>query len=52
MQRGTYAITATFAGFEAAAEATFCADPTPGFELLTLIAALGIALILLRRRKK
>jgi hypothetical protein len=48
----TYTITATFAGF-ADASVTIKAKPAgiPGFELLTLIAAIGVAFILLRRRR-
>jgi len=49
-----YTIDATFGGFEAASTETITikAAGTPGFELLTLVAALGVALILLRRRRK
>lgn len=49
----TYDITATFQDFEAASD-TVIVKPgagTPGFELLTLLAALGVAFILLRRRR-
>ena len=50
---GTYTITATFGTFQ---DGTIIltvkgAAPTPGFELLTLIIAIGIAFILLRRRR-
>lgn len=54
-------VTATKTGFEDADEIKFSIDKaaevkdnggTPGFELLTLIAALGVAFILLRRRRK
>jgi len=56
---GEYKITATFANFQKA-EFTVTVEgscetdeePTPGFELLTLIAAIGVAFILLRRRRK
>ena len=50
-----YTLTATFAGFESASTATLTIYKTqggiPGFELVTLIAAIGVALILLRRRR-
>ena len=48
-----YTITATFPGFEDADSVTIKvkASGTPGFELLTLIAAIGVAFILLRRRR-
>ena len=51
-EEGSYAITATFTGF-ASASITISAKSAgiPGFELLTLIAAIGVALILLRRRR-
>lgn len=49
----TFTITATFSGLEDADPVTIQAKAgTPGFELLTLIAAIGIAFILLRRRRK
>jgi hypothetical protein len=46
-------ITATFEGFQAAdpIEITITPGGIPGFELLTLIAAIGVAFILLRRRR-
>jgi len=54
---GDYTITATFGTFQSA---TFTVtvtgeceeDEGPGFELLTLIAAIGVAFILLRRRRR
>jgi len=50
-----YTLTATFTGFESASTATLTIYKTqggiPGFELVTLIAAIGVALILLRRRR-
>jgi hypothetical protein len=48
----TYTITATFSNFESASVSVTVKKGTPGFELLTLIAALGVAFILLRRRRK
>jgi len=47
-------MTATFTGFTAATPVTITIKPAgiPGFELLTLIAAIGVALILLRRRRR
>lgn len=47
-------VTATFTGFESAttASVTVTTGGIPGFELITLIAALGVAFILLRRRQK
>jgi hypothetical protein len=50
---GTYTITATKAEFKDADAITFDikAGGIPGFELLTLVAAIGVALILLRRRR-
>ena len=47
-----YTITAKFQGFEDAASVIAKVKKTPGFELLTLIAAIGIAFILLRLIKK
>lgn len=47
-----YTISATFSGFTAAKDVTIKIKGTPGFELLTLLVAIGIALILLRRRKR
>jgi len=50
---GTYEITATKAGFADADPVTIKIEGRiPGFELLTLIAAIGVAFILLRRRRK
>jgi hypothetical protein len=49
-----YTITATFSGFQDADAVTITVFPppgTPGFELLTLIIAIGVAFILLRRRR-
>ena len=48
------AVTATFAGFKDATTESITIKPAgvPGFELLTLVAALGVAFILLRRRQK
>lgn len=48
-----YTISASFSGFEDADDLTIKAKATgtPGFELLTLIAAIGVAFILLRRRR-
>ncbi|MCX6667571.1 MAG: hypothetical protein NTV74_04960 [Euryarchaeota archaeon] len=50
-----YTLTAAFTGFESSAEKTLTIYKTqggiPGFELVTLIAAIGVALILLRRRR-
>ena len=50
---GTYTITATFGTFQDGIIILTVkgAAPTPGFELLTLIIAIGIAFILLRRRR-
>jgi hypothetical protein len=51
-QETTDTITATMTGFQPG-ELTVTLKPAgiPGFELLTLVAALGVALILLRRRR-
>ena len=55
---GTYTITATFGTFLAGTATVTVlgkdTDPckTPGFELLTLIIAIGVAFILLRRRRR
>ncbi len=53
-ETGTYTITATFGTFDVATypESVTIVSGAPGFELLTLIAALGVAFILLRRRRK
>jgi len=52
-EEGTYTIDATFPGYGAAATVTIevTGGGIPGFELLTLIAAIGVAFILLRRRR-
>ena len=44
-----YTATVTYDSYTATATVTI--SPTPGFELLTLIAAIGVAFILLRRRR-
>jgi hypothetical protein len=49
-----YTLTATKTGYTDATPLTITITPTggiPGFELVTLIAAIGVALILLRRRR-
>ena len=53
-EEGTYTISATFPGYTDAdpLTITIAAGGIPGFELLTLIAAIGVAFILLRRRRK
>ncbi len=50
---GTYTVTATKTGFQDSTtySITVEAGGIPGFELLTLLAALGVAFILLRRRR-
>jgi len=52
-KQGDYIITATFPGYTDADPYTITikAGQIPGFELLTLIAAIGVAFILLRRRR-
>jgi len=52
-EKTTGEITATFTGFSPADPVTITIKPAgiPGFELLTLIAAIGVAFILLRRRR-
>jgi len=48
----THTITATYESYTAGSATTVAvAKCTPGFELLTLIVAIGVAFILLRRRK-
>ena len=50
-----YQITATFTGYTDATPVTIHIAQTPGmpgFELLTLVAAIGVAFLLLRRRQK
>jgi len=52
---GTYTVTASFTGFtDGTATLTVSGEGggTPGFELLTLIIAIGVAFILLRRRRQ
>jgi hypothetical protein len=52
---GTYTITATFGAFQdgtATLTVSGKGDGAPGFELLTLIIAIGVAFILLRRRRR
>jgi hypothetical protein len=51
----TYQITATFTGYTDATPVSVTVGQTPGmpgFELLTLVVALGVAFLLLRRRRK
>ncbi len=51
---GTYTAQATKTGYNPSETKSFKVEEaggTPGFELLTLIAAIGVALILLRRRR-
>ena len=49
---GDYTITAKYEGFQdGILIITIKAGGIPGFELLTLIAAIGVAFILLRRRR-
>ena len=52
-KQGDYIITATFPGYTDADPYTITieAGQIPGFELMTLIAAIGVAFILLRRRR-
>jgi hypothetical protein len=51
---GSYAVTATFPGYDSVSSTVTIAEGggIPGFELLTLIAAIGVAFLLLRRRRK
>lgn len=50
---GTYPVTATFPGYQTLSDTVTVAKGggIPGFELLTLIAAIGVAFLLLRRRR-
>ena len=50
---GDYAVTATFPGYESISDTITVTEGggIPGFELLTLIAAIGVAFLLLRRRR-
>lgn len=52
--KGTYTISVTFGNYDpkSATIEIKAAPQVPGFELLTLIAAIGVALIMLRRRKR
>jgi hypothetical protein len=53
-ESANYQITATFTGYTEATPLTMTIYKTPGipgFELLTLIAAIGVAFLLLRRRR-
>jgi uncharacterized protein (DUF2345 family) len=49
---GTYTVTATYENMQTGTLSITVKAKTPGFELLTLLVALGVALILLRRRRK
>jgi len=52
-EKGTYTISATKTDYEPATDVTIeIKEGTPGFELLTLIVALGVAFILIRRRRQ
>jgi len=50
---GTYPVTATFPGYETLSDTVTVmkGGGIPGFELLTLIAAIGVAFLLLRRKR-
>jgi hypothetical protein len=50
---GTYPVTVTFPGYETLSDNITVTKGSgiPGFELLTLIAAIGVAFLLLRRRR-
>jgi hypothetical protein len=50
---GTYPVTATFPGYETLSSTVTVVKGggIPGFELITLIAAIGVAFLLLRRRR-
>jgi hypothetical protein len=50
---GTYPVTATFPGYETLSDTVTVVKGggIPGFELVTLIAAIGVAFLLLRRRR-
>jgi hypothetical protein len=50
---GSYPVTATFPGYDTVSSTVTVAKGggIPGFELLTLIAAIGVAFLLLRRRR-
>ena len=50
-KKGDYTVTATKEGYLPAEVSTITLQETPGFELLTLIIAIGVAFILLRRRR-
>jgi len=51
-EEGTYTVTGTYEGYEdVTITVTIDAGSIPGFELLTLIAAIGVAFIILRRRR-
>jgi len=49
---GAYTVTATYENMQTGTLSITVKAKTPGFELLTLLVALGVALILLRRRRK
>ena len=51
-EEGDYTITAAKEGFASATVSIEVVPGSPGFEMLMLIAALGIAFILLKRRKR
>jgi hypothetical protein len=53
-QAGSYPVTATFPGYVSISDTITIEEGggIPGFELLTLIAAIGVAFLLLRRRRK
>jgi len=51
-KEGTYTVKGTYEGYEdVTLDVEITAGGIPGFELLTLIAAIGVAFILLRRRR-
>ena len=51
---GSYPVTATFPGYDTISDTITIEEGggIPGFELLTLVAAIGVAFLLLRRRRK
>lgn len=51
-KKGTYTMTAEYENYETASVTVTIAKASPGFELLALIVAIGVAFLLIKRRRR